>query len=955
MTLQFRAILLSGGYFALLTGSLLHVLSAQTVATSATFGNVIALGGTPSDVVIDEARGKLYTVNSSKNRVDIYDYINEQNAGSISVGIRPLAAAISMDGNILYVTNNSSSTVSVINLNRNGSIQTIAIPARPEGIEVGADGRALVCTQGTGGTTQNVLYILDLTQPLGQQVTPVPFAPPPPTPTGLPPVQARPLTTFRGKLQRTADGNLIIGVSVINNNALTVSYVYETASGTILRSRFVTGQSTTLSVSPDGSKFMAGFTLYDTATLAVIGQQSSSNAPFPLATINTITPVGGSIFTSDGSTIYGAFNVAPLVFPAARPQASTLLVSDANNLRVRLGIKLPENIVAKMAITSDGADVWAASESGLLHLPLSTLNSHPMIMPDTSVVFLAQDDCNRGLAQASVKINNIGAGTLTFAVQDTGNALEARAISGMAPANIVFTMDPGRGLVTRLGGTNLYTGGATNVGQAIPVNLQSRDAINIPNTILVYMNYRQSDQRGIVFPLPVTANPLPTAATYEGLEDLVLDESRGRLYITNSGYNRIEVFDLQAQHFTTPIDVGQLPHQMAMGLDGVTLYVANTGGETISMVDLDAQKVIGTIQPPPIPRSGNTPSNVHVTTLATSLTGLQFILSATPTGSLGSQWEVIGNQTVLRQPDTVAVNPGNANQNTIVAPQQMMSTPGGESILLFGGTGTLYLLDGLTDSYTASRQLFTGNITGYYGPVGAANGGAFFLTDGAVLSPTITQNIIDPGLRNVAALAPIDDHRFVRLTTPVRAAITTTPRDDPRTLLELVDIQAGASSLIGAVAENTYIQVFGTQRVNLPPRQMVVASDGTVYALTLSGLSVLSMTPASAGTQPQIQSGNLAVVNSSDGTNNFKPGSFITISGTNLASSSKADRLPVPTVLGGSCVLFDNVAVPLLESGPNRISAQIPSTIHAGSNVVQVRSLVTAQSSAPIVVTVQKP
>src|SRR5260370_37222929 len=140
------------------------------------------------------------------------------------------------------------------------------------------------------------------------------------------------------------------------------------------------------------------------------------------------------------------------------------------------------------------------------------------------------------------------------------------------------------------------------------------------------MNYRQTDQRGIVYPLPVTANPLPTTTIYEGLEDIVLDESRGRLYVTNSGYNRIEVFDINAQHFTAPIDVGQLPHQMALGLDGSTLYVANTGGETISIIDLDTHKVTGTIQPAPIQRSGNTPNNAHVTTLATSLTGLQFIL-----------------------------------------------------------------------------------------------------------------------------------------------------------------------------------------------------------------------------------------------------------------------------------------------------------------------------------------
>jgi YVTN family beta-propeller protein len=348
--LQFWAILRRGGFFALPSSNFFHILQAQTVATGATFGNVIALGGTPSDVVLDENRGKLYTVNSSANRVDIYDYVNQQKAGSISVGSRPLAAAISMDGSILYVTNNGSSTVSVVNLNSTGSIQTVPIPAKPEGVEVDADGRALICTQGTSGTAQNVLYILDLMQPLGQQVTAVPFAPPPPTPTGLPPVQARPTTTFRGKLQRTADGNFIIGVSVINNTQ-TVTYLYQTASRTVLRSRFVSGQSATLSVSPDGSKFMAGFTLCVTATLAVIGQESSSNTPFPPATINSTTPVGGSIFTPEGSTVYGGFNIAPNVFPPARPQASTLLLSDANNLRIRLGIKLPENIVANMVMS----------------------------------------------------------------------------------------------------------------------------------------------------------------------------------------------------------------------------------------------------------------------------------------------------------------------------------------------------------------------------------------------------------------------------------------------------------------------------------------------------------------------------------------------------------------------------------------------------------------------------
>ncbi|MDQ2948532.1 MAG: YncE family protein, partial [Acidobacteriota bacterium] len=342
---------------------------AQT--TSATFGTVIPLGGTPSDIVLDESRGKLYLVNSNANRVDVYDYLNARALGPIAVGQRPLAAAMSMDNSYLYVTNNTSSTVSVIDLNRSSLIQNVTLPAKPEGVEVGADGRAVISTGGNGTSNlNNTLLIFDRTQPLAQQVVAVQFPPPPPTPTGLPAVQARPTTTFRGKLLRTPDGNFIIGMSVVNNSSQTVAYVYETLSGTLLRSRFVTGQSTALSVSPDGSRFMAGFTLYDTATLAVIGQENSANAPFPLAGINNTTNVGGSVFSPDGTTIYGAFNVAPVVTPAARPQASTLLLSDSRNLAIRLGIKLPESIIARMVATSDGSRAWGLSESGVVSLPL---------------------------------------------------------------------------------------------------------------------------------------------------------------------------------------------------------------------------------------------------------------------------------------------------------------------------------------------------------------------------------------------------------------------------------------------------------------------------------------------------------------------------------------------------------------------------------------------------------
>jgi hypothetical protein len=150
------------------------------------------------------------------------------------------------------------------------------------------------------------------------------------------------------------------------------------------------------------------------------------------------------------------------------------------------------------------------------------------------------------------------------------------------------------------------------------------------------------------------------------------------------------------------------------------------------------------------------------------------------------------------------------------------------------------------------------------------------------------------------------------------------------------------------------VNVFGTTRFNTNPRMMVVDSAGaTAYMITLSGLSVVPLTLTGADTRPAINTGARGIVNSSDGTPNIKPGSFITISGTHLAGAATADTIPPPTVLGGSCVTFGDIAVPLLVTSNGQIQAQVPDTLPAGTHVVEVRSLATAQDSDPVTVTVR--
>ena len=931
--------------------------AAPAQTTGATFGDVVRLGGTPSDIVLDESRGRLYLVNQTANRVDVYSYAQKNVVGSIPTGTGPVAAAMSMDNAFLYVSNNTSSTLSVVDLAAGAVVRTVSLSAKPEGVEVGADGRVLITTEGTGDANNiNSLLIFDRLMLQGQELTAVSFPPPPATPSTLPAtIIGRPITTFRGKLARTPDGNYIVGLSTVNNNASTVLFVYETASGSVLRSRTVTGQSTVLSMSPDGAHFMAGATLYDTATLAAVAQQSVANVPFPLsstgtASFNLVQNLGGSAFSPDGETLYSAFNVAPFSQPAARPQASTLLISSARHLGVRLGIKLPESIIAKMVMTADGTEVWGLSESGLLHLPVATLYDYPILQPEATTVFLAVDDCNRGLASATLGIVNAGKGKLTFSVPDTTAALVAQAASGVAPSAIRFTLEPGRTNVTRQYGTNLYSGGATNSGTPLQVNLSSPEAINVPPTIKVYMNVRQSDQRGVIY-------PVATGTTVaEGLQDLVVDEDRGRLYITNSGYNRIEVFDRVSQRFLAPIEVGQLPHQMAPAGDGRTLYVANTGGESISIVDLELGAVTGTVAFSPIPRSGTT-SPMSPQAIAMGLYGLQAVMST------GSQWRLVNGSLTTRATDSVT--PAQFPVTTQNGPVRMAAAAGGEAIITMAGNGTAYLYDGLADTYTVSNRPYSlTTIPGYYGPLAAGPRGAFYLMNGFILNsalaaiggaetPSSTQSGPLASRRNVAAVAAIDENAAVRLTTPVKQTLTGTTTSDTRPTLERLDLGGGSVTVVGAVAENPVQSLFGTGRLNVPPRQLVVDSQGMAYAITLSGLTVIPLTPSGAS-RPQIASGASGIVNANDGTRTFRAGSFIRIAGSNLAAEGSAGGLAAPTVLGGSCVTLSDVPAPLIRTAPGEILAQVPPTLNPGSYVLQVRSLATGQRSDPVLTTVQR-
>ena len=156
----------------------------QTVNTGGTFGSIISLNGSPSDLLIDEVRQRIYLVNSNANRIDMLDMGSKRLVKSVNTGAYPLSIAISPDNASLYVTCTQSASITVIDLGNDSPRQSVSLPAKPEGIAVGSDGRVLITTQGTGtNNTSNTLLLFDPKQERGREVVPIASPPPINTPT----------------------------------------------------------------------------------------------------------------------------------------------------------------------------------------------------------------------------------------------------------------------------------------------------------------------------------------------------------------------------------------------------------------------------------------------------------------------------------------------------------------------------------------------------------------------------------------------------------------------------------------------------------------------------------------------------------------------------------------------------------------------------------------------------
>jgi uncharacterized protein (TIGR03437 family) len=938
-------------------------------ATAATFGTVVAPAGGASyaDIVLDQSRSLIYLVNTATNAIDIYNLKTKVFQTSIQTGTQPVSAALSLDSRYLYVTAYTSAALDVIDLSTDQLINRVALPTFPQGVAVGADGRVLITAVGTGTSTTNTLLIFDAPGALagnGNNVTAVPVVPPVSTPPVLPAPSGVVYNSYPSRLLATPDGKYIVGVN--GNTATTkVVFVLESASRSVLATRLVANLSTTLAVSPDGSKFMAGPTLFNAKTLQVMAQENAANAPFAFPSgvnFNTQANEGGSVFTPDGSTIYSAFNLAPI--GAAKPSITELLVNDPDNLLITLGLQMPENLQGKMVVDSAGANVYGISESGFMILPVSTIAQSPLAVPSAVSVLLTNDPCGafKG-ATASDAMNNAGKGkfTVSVATYTPPTTATAAPAPGFPPtaatASSIITPAPqaqanNNGATPAINFT--YSGSAgTNPGTIGPSDftVSSAEAINIPGNIHVYQNYRDSVSAGAIVPVAINA------LTTEGLADIVLDSARRKLYIANAGLNRLEVYDLTQNAFVTPIKVGQLPISMAFGSDGNTLYVANAGGESISIVDLTKDAQTGLVAFPAIPLNVSVPIFSPVA-IAVSAHGPIFVMSNGTTGA--TLWKIDSNTAIPRTLNSAIFGTAttvSGGTTAATAYWSLAASTEGNYVFLMTGGGTGYIYSAAIDDFTVRKTVLTGTLTGYRGPVTAGPNGAYYAVGGTFLNASLTPvqgstNASSPTGRPVAAVTAVSATQVALFTTPVRGSATAAVADAG--LVEIYNPLTGSSMASAGALESPSNVVIGTNGVSQFARTMAVdPSTSTAYALTATGLSIVSLAQNAAGAalKPSVNPGG--IVSLADFTPALATGGLLTIFGKNLGTTQTATP-PLPTLLGGMCVTLNNTPIPLELTSAGQINAQVPVTLAAGKYPLVLRSIANQAESASTTVTIAK-
>jgi len=860
---------------------LISVLLAAAIASAvkptlaATFGTVVPIAGSASDIALDESRGLLYIANFTANRIEVMSTADYTIRSSMNVAPQPGALSLSFDSQFLLIAHYgnftvpdpSTNAVTLINLNNN-TRQTFATGDPPLGVAFTADGEALIVTTTSivvfdpiSGAMQVVATFANLAQTL---------------PTAL---ATFPSQVISAALAPSADGSTVYGIA----NAATGQAFYRyTALGHQLYAIGIVASPTSLprvSVAADGSWCMIG--------QYKVGPTATDLAQFPNST--TSTKIGANAIDSKAGIIYAqVLTAAPQTSTTTIPTTTTTTVAttpaappvlsilDADNLTVRDTLSLPENLVGRTVLNSARDVLYAVSDSGVMVLPVGRMGQYHRLAASPSDLLALGSFCNRTAIVTSLTITDPGNGHTDFQIGANVTGVTISPSSGVTPATVQVSVDP-----------NAFQN--QNGTVAVPLTITSATAVNLPPAVRLLVNTRNPDQRGTLVDVPGT------------LVDILADPARSRFYVLQQDRNQVLVFDGATYQQITALRTATTPTQIAMTFDQKYLLIGHDNSQLAFVYDLDSfqQQTPITFPPGHYPRS-----------LAASGNAMLALVRNAGGGGPGMIDRVDFFARRATALPSLGIYVNSVNPTGVLA-----ASPNGASILVAMADGNVMLYDASADTFTVSRK----DVNSLQGPYAASSYNSYVIG-----STSLNASLVPVGTLETASGAP-SGFAFVNQA----GFRTTAPAVTSPGVIERVDPTQAANAKPTAMAEAPLVSssILWPFTRTLAP----LADQSAVISLTISGFTVLPWNYDAAVAPPQINS----VVNAADGTKPVAPGGLISVYGQQMSPVNIAtQQIPLPTALGESCLTVNGVAVPVLFVSGQQINGQLPTNVNGNATMV---------------------
>lgn len=924
--------------------TLLTVGAGLSVAAS--FGTVVPIGGTPSDIALDETRGVLYIADYGCACIDVMSLADNTIQSQINVPPFPSGIAMAPSGRYLVVVHNAGNRVTLIDLGTQG--QTALTVAQPLGVTFvntlsGDQGGLAVIVTATDLMTLNPetgqLNLLTSLSSLYQTISqPAPFFPGQFTETAI---------------STSGDGWTAWAVCDAGTGNQFI-FRYDSFNGTFGAGVWITSPPLLprVSVSGDGSHAMVGWVQFN-SNFSTVARYPNTIASKNI-TGHAWDSINGLVYAqipdaamAPGTPLAGSNQAAP-TGPFATHGLPALQIMDADNLTFRERLTLQENLVGRAVLNAAATVMYAVSDSGVTVLPVGSLNQAHRVEPGQEDVLIQTSFCNRATVSQTFTLADPGGNQTDFTLYPNPGVLVSPA-SGVTPATITVTANP--------------TAFASALGTSVvAVYISSASAVNQPIPVRVLVSNPDENQRGTVVNVPGV------------LSDILPDAGRNRVYILRQDRNKLLVYDGATSQLMATLRTMTTPSGMAMTQDQKYLLVANSDSQLVSVFDMDALQPVSPITLPgsDFGRSIAVANNVI---LALARDESQFV----------------GDVVVLDLVHGVGTSMPSlgpwSNDNSAVSELSVLSaSPNGANVLLAGPDGHVYLYSAAAGSFVAARQDYTA-LSGSYG---ASSYGSYVVGSAFLNASLVPVGAFNTAGGNPSGFAFIDQNNTASgyFTTAVSATSPGTIQlfsplssggESPISIVEAPMLpsngsspaSSGSSSSSGSSTSGS-----STSTLTFPSADGTVSNNGSgvnalsqqssfsrtvaplpgsnqIAVLSTSGFTVLSQNYAASVVPPVISK----LVNAADGTLPVAPGGLISVYGTGMSPVSVAtSQIPLPTALGQSCLSVNGTPVPLLFVSGTQINAQLPNNVVGPSSVnihtpagVSNSFLFSVQAAAPSV------